>query len=252
MINLNLTKSKAFFLSFFSVCQVLLCVSCQSTKVYEQYESVVYEGSDMISKCTKDFEEEEVNETVFSEYSGCGTLTVETNSTRITVISEPDYKFIAYFCSVKPFSIAGASTVSLGKCLFYASMVFIFASINYVPERWKGLIFYYEEEKEKMIAARTENKIPFYPEFHKPFTKNHIIVEKTASKTSAYKTQDEKSVVVSYEKYEFDNSIYVSREIKKDYYSTVYVVKHIGNIITIPVAVVSCVAGALVHKAFTE
>ena len=98
----------------------------------------------------------------------------------------------------------------------------------------------------------SENEIQFYPEFHKPFTKNHIIVEKTVSKTSAYKTKNERTVVVSYEKYEYDNSIYVSREIKKDFYSTIYVVKHIGNVITIPVVIVSCVAGTLVNKAFIK
>lgn len=103
-----------------------------------------------------------------------------------------------------------------------------------------------------MRDARAENEIQFYPEFHKPFTKNHIIVEKTVSKTSAYKTKNERTVVVSYEKYEYDNSIYVSREIKKDFYSTIYVVKHIGNVITIPVVIVSCVAGTLVNKAFIK
>jgi len=251
MTNLNFTKSKAFFLSFFSACQVLLCVSCQSTKVYEQYESVVYEGSDMISKCTKDFNEEEVNETVFYEYSGSGNLTVETYSTKITVISEPDYKFIAYSFFVKPFIIAGVTTVSLGKCLFISVGVFFFAAIDYAPEVEKPL-FDFEEDKRKMIKARAKNKIDFYPEFHKPFTKNHIIVEKTVSKISAYKTKDEETVVISYEKNEYDNSIFVSREIKKDYYSTVYVINHVGNVITIPVSLVSAVAGVLVNKAFVK
>ena len=209
MINLNLAKSKSFFFSIFSICVAILCSSCQSTKVYEQYESVVYEGSDMISKCTKDFNEEEVNETVFYEYSGSGNLTVETYSTKITVISEPDYKFIAYSFFVKPFIIAGVTTVSLGKCLFISVGTFFLGVIDYVPEVEKPL-FDFIEDKRKMIEARCENKIKMYPEFHKPFTKNHIIVEKTVSKISAYKTKDEETVVISYEKNEYDNSIFVS------------------------------------------
>ena len=250
MMNLNLTKS--IFSSIFSICLTLLCMSCQSTKVYEQYKSVVYEGSGIISECTKDFKEKEASKTVFTKYSGSGNLTVKTHSTKNTVISDSDYKFISYSFFLKPFVIAGATTVSLGKCLFYSSAVFIFAAIDYLPEWWKGISFDFPEEKEKMIAARLENKIQFYPEFHKPFTKNHIVVEKSVSETSAYKTKDEKTVVINYEKYEYDNSIYVEREIKKDYYSTVYVVNHIGNIITIPVVLVSCVAGALVNKAFIK
>ena len=252
MINLNLAKSKPFLFSCLSICLALLCISCQSTKVYEQYESCIYEDSKMLSKRTKDFNEEKSTKKVYACYSGQGTLTVETHTTKITVISETDYKFIAYSFFVKPFIIAGASAVSFGKCLFYASTVFIFSSIDYFPEWWEGLTFNYKEEKEKMIDARAENEIQFYPEFHKAFTKNHIIVEKTVSKTSAYKTKNEKTVVVSYERYEYDNSIYVSREIKKDFYSTIYVVKHIGNVITIPVVIVSCVAGTLVNKAFIK
>ena len=251
MINLNLTKSKAFFLSFFSVCQVLLCISCQSTKVYEQYESVVYEGSDIISECTKDFEEEKANKTVFSEYSGSGNLTVKTDSTRITVISEPDYKFIAYSFFLKPIIIAGSASVSLGKCTIISTALFFCAIIGYLPD-WFTPLFDLREEKEALIEARLENKIEFYPEFHKPFTKNHIIMEKTLSETSAYKTNEEESIVLSYEKNEYDNSIYVSREIKKDYCSTVCVVKFIGAVITIPIVIVSIITGTIVRKLLIE
>ncbi|WP_294430311.1 hypothetical protein [uncultured Treponema sp.] len=205
----------------------------------------------MLSKCTKDFNEEKTTKKVYSFYSGQGTLTLETHSTKITVISEPDYKYIAYSFFVKPFSIAGASTVSLGKCLFISAGMFFLAAIDYVPEVEKPL-FDFEEDKRKMIEARCENKIKMYPEFHKPFTKNHIIVEKTVSKISAYKTKDEETVVISYEKNEYDNSIFVSREIKKDYYSTVYVINHVGNVITIPVSLVSAVSGILVNKAFVK
>lgn len=252
MINLKLAKAKAFFYSISSICLSLLCISCQSTKVYEKYGSWIYEDFNMISECTKTFEEEEPSETIFSEYTGSGSLTVKTYSTKITVISEPDYKFSAYSFFLKPFVIAGAATVSLGKCLFFSTTIFFCAVIDYVPEWWDTLIFGYSEEKEKMMDARAENKIEFYPEFHRPFTENHIIVEKTVSKTSAYKTKDEKTIVTNYEKCEYDNSIYVSREIKKDYYSTIYVVNHIGNIITIPVMVVSAVAGILINRAFIK
>lgn len=187
----------------------LLCMSCQSTNVYTAYEDVIYSEDYcgqkiLLSETKKDLKGEPVRTT--HNYYYTENLTRETTEEKVTVISDTDFKFVSYSFFIKPFVIAGASLVSLGKCLFISTGVFFFALFDYNP-KWQKPLFNFKEEKEKMIEAREANKIEHYPKLHKFFTKNHIIVEKTVSRTTAYKTNDEKTVVISYEKYEFDNTI---------------------------------------------
>lgn len=230
----------------------LLCMSCQSTKVYTAYEDIIYTEDSrgqkiLFSETKKELKGEPVR--TFHTYYITENLTRETSEEKVTVISDTDFKFISYSFFLKPFIIAGASVVSLGKCLFISTGMFLFVLFDYDPE-WEKPLFDFDEEKEKMIEAREANKIEHYPELHKFFTKNHIIVEKTISKTTSYKTKNEKTVVISYEKYEYDNTIFVSREIGKDYYSTIYVVNHVGNIITTPIAITSGITGFLIRRFF--
>ena len=228
-----------------------LCLSCQSTKIYTSYEKIIYTEQNgnktVFLEEKKDFKEKPERKKY--NYTENENLTLESTEEKITVISNTDFKFMAYSFFLKPFIILGSSIFSLGKCICISTSFFVFAAIDL--EEWPSF-FDCSQDKQKMINAKYENRIEYYPELHKPFTKNHIIVEKTVYKTTAYKTRNEKTVIESYQKYEYDNTIYVRREINKDFYSTIYVVKHIGNVITFPIALTTTIAGALVNKAFIK
>lgn len=228
-----------------------LCLSCQSTKVYTKYEKIIYSEQDgnktVFLEEKKDFNKRKPKKITNYNYTENENLTMLLSEEKVTVVSNTDFKFVAYSFFLKPFVITGSSIFCLGKCVGVSFSFFVFSAIDYFPE-WVS-IFNSSQDKQKMINAKYENRIEYYPELHKPFTKNHIIVEKTVYKTTAYKTKNEKTVK-SYQKYEYDNTIYVKREISKDFYSTVYVVKYVGTIITIPITFTTMVAGILVNRAF--
>lgn len=230
-----------------------LCLSCQSTKVYTKYEKVIYSEKDgnktVFLEEKKDFKEKPKKIKDYN-YTENENLTMLFSEEKVTVVSNTDFKFVAYSFFLKPLVITGSSIFCLGKCVGVSFSFFVFSSIDYFPE-WVS-IFNSSQDKQKMINAKYENRIEYYPELHKPFTKNHIIVEKTVYKTTAYKTRNEKTIIESYQKYEYDNTIYVKREINKDFYSTVYVVKYVGTIITIPITFTTMVAGILVNRAFIK
>jgi hypothetical protein len=242
-------KGKIYLTSI--LLSTILFISCQSTKIYTAYEEVVY-TEEQGEKCIlfetkKDFKSKPKTKTF--NYIENENLTMERSEEKITVISNTDFKFVAYSFFLKPFVITGAAVVSLGKCLFISTGCFFFALFQPKPF-WQGSLFDFEKEKETMKQAKEANKIKYYPEFHKPFTSNHIIVEKRKTKTTFYKTDNEKTVLVSYEKYEYDNTIYVKRELNKDYRSTYYYTNHIGNIITTPIALTFTISGLIIRKFF--
>lgn len=240
-------KKKIYFLIILILS--ILYVSCQSTKVYTAYEETIYTENRVLSKKIKKVDKEEPVKIYYGFHSENENLCRDYIEEKITVISSTDFKFMAYSFFLKPFIILGSSIFSLGKCICTSTSFFVFAAIDL--EEWPSF-FDCSQDKQKMIDANYENRIQYYPEYHKPFTKNHIIIEKMVSRTTSYKTKNEKTVIISHQKYEYDNTIYVRREISKDFYSTIYVVRHVGNIITFPIALTTTIAGVLVNKAFIK
>jgi len=240
-------KKKIYFLTILILS--ILYVSCQSTKVYTEYEETIYTENRVLSKKIKKADKEEPVKEICDFRNENENLCRNYTEKKITVISNTDFKFMAYSFFLKPFIILGSSIFSLGKCICISTSFFVFAAIDL--EEWPSF-FDCSHDKQKMINASYENRIQYYPEYHKPFTRNHIITEKTDSETTSYKTKNEKTVIIDYQKYEYDNTIYVRREINKDFYSTIYVVKHIGNVITFPIALTTTIAGVLVNKAFIK
>ena len=229
-----------------------LFISCQSTKIYTKTNDTIYGNDISYYEITKDFNEEEpkVDNHSFL-YKGNENVTRETSEEKVTVLSDTDYTFVAYSFFLKPVIITGVVTYNVAKCavcsvgLFFCGFVWIF------PD-WGYNVISLKSAKEDMINAKEENEIEYYPEFHKPFTKNHIIVENKNQKTTLCDLKDEVVNVVSYEKYEYDNSIYIKREIVKDYYSTTYFTRFATGLITSPIMFISHTIGYILGTMFKE
>ena len=82
-----------------------------------------------------------------------------------------------------------------------------------------------------------------FPEYHLPFTNNHITIEKIDSEVSNAFSDAETVKIVAQEKQEYDNTIKVGRSAAADAYSTASTVGYVGTAVTIPVSAVTWVAG---------
>ena len=231
-------------------------MSCQSTKVYTKYEDCIYSNGALVSKKTKDFEGEPVRENY--AYSGGGNLTRETTEEKITVTNTTDYNLIAYSFFLKPLIITGVGCGNIVRCgvqsvgMFFIDTFCVSWHIKLseeTSEKFKNaLIPSLSRTKEKMKEARANNALPYpeYAKFRGTFTKSHVVVEKTTTKTANYQTGKEEIIVTSYERYEYDNTIFISREIKKDALSTVYVTNYVGNIVTYPIYVCTLITTVII------
>lgn len=234
---------------FIFPCLAILLISCQTTRVYETYDEYIYSDGVLVSSFKKDYNGEIVKQENKSDGNNLVKITVEK---KITVTNRTDYNLIAYTFFLKPFIITGISTGNILRCglqsvgLFCLDTFCVFFHIklseDFSNKSQELLIPNLASTKQKMSNARKENILPYpeYSKFRKPFTRSHIIVEKTATRTENYKTKNE-SIVKVVEIYEYDNSILISREIKKDALSTIYVTNYIGNIITYPIYVCTLV-----------
>lgn len=173
-----------------------------------------------------------------------GSLYRETTSGKITVESETDGAYMAYSFLGKPFVILGSTTWSLLKCVGYSFVNFMGGVNLGMGGNNYWMMPSVKDAVEKKKRAQEKNKI-VYPEFHKPFTKNHMTVEIITTKTENLFTENEKSVVTSSDVRYYDNTIKVSNSAAADAAATASVVNVIGNAVTIPVSGVSWFCGLL-------
>ena len=169
-------------------------------------------------------------------------------SERIQVNSTPDGKYIFYTILGKPFVIAGSATLNVLKCAGYACINF-FGGYNAVTSPEDELLWLIPDVKKSTeIAkeAKEANKIKYYPEYHLPFTNNHIIVDRYAMAVDveALDSEGRENIQVA-EHSEYDNTMSVKRSAKADASSTLATSNVIGNIVTIPVSATTWLGGAI-------
>ena len=173
-----------------------------------------------------------------------------TNVERVTVKSTPNKNFIVYSIIGKPFVIAGSSVWNLVKCAGYAlinfgggyNMASGKSSFNSDAKVW--FLPSASKAKEKAREAKAANGISYYPEYHLPFTDNHITVEKFDRDINVKTTADGMAETITpIETFEYDNTISVSRSAKADAASTAATADLIGTVVTIPVSVGTWVTG---------
>lgn len=170
-----------------------------------------------------------------------------TTAEKVVVESVPNGNYIFYSIVGKPFVILGVTTWNLIKCAGYACVNFV-GGYNAVSGKSDSLIWMmpsYKKSKAKAAAAKEANKIEHYPEYHLPFTNNHITVEKYDRDISVLTLADENAEeIVPIERYEYDNTMSVERSASADAASTAAVAGVIGTAVTIPVSAVTWVGGA--------
>ena len=168
------------------------------------------------------------------------------SSERVRVESRPNGKYIFYQAAGKPFVIVGVTAWNLVKCAGYAFINFM-GGYNLATGNggtlWK--LPSYSAARDKAAVAREANKIQHYPEYHIPFTDNHIIVDKFDRDISVIALADEgKEEIIPIEHSEYGTTLSVSRSASADAASTAAVAGLIGTVVTIPVSVVTWVGGA--------
>lgn len=235
-----------------------LCISCQSTKIYESYDDSIYSGTELIFQKTKDIDQDEpvilCNKT---DYEDNG-LTRYTEKCKITCDNTTDFKLIAYSFFLKPVIVVFMAAAESVKCIAWATAsfarVFWFKVSGAANSSDPNLGYKYGEKIlpkrraesviEKRKRAESEKVLyPVYEKYRKAFHKSHIIVENTLIETSNYKTENEIERIVSYERLEYVNGILVSKNIKSDFYKTIYYSDFICWFVAFPISIVSGFAG---------
>ena len=175
-------------------------------------------------------------------------ITRKNYSERIQINSKPNGSYIFYTIAGKPFVIIGAATWNVVRCAGYSVINFLggYAAVtsNGNAVYWK--LPSYSKSKDKAYLAKEANKIKYYPEYHLPFTNNHIIVDKYEKNINVENlTAEGREQIEVAEHMEYDNTMSVKRSSKADAASTAATGGLIGTVVTIPVSVTSWVGGAV-------
>ncbi len=174
-----------------------------------------------------------------------GSIVLRTQDEEVTVESVPNKSYIAYSIIGKPFVILGSTAWNLLKSVGYAAINFAGGYSTVTGGKTFWMMPDYKKAKAKADENRAANQIKAYPEYHLPFTNNHITVHKISSETTnEFSNGGEDVKVLSEEKLSFDNSISVGRSVTADAAATASVVGLVGTVITIPVSVVTWIGGA--------
>lgn len=168
---------------------------------------------------------------------------------RATVESQTNGNYVAYSFLGKPFVLLGAGIWNVLKCFGYAFINFG-GGYNLVSGEassenliWK--LPSYEESKEKATVAKEANKIQHYPEYHKAFTDNKIIVDTWDKKIESEKLSlEDAEKIKAANRVVYGNQMSVSLSAKSDAASTMATAGLVGTAITIPVSVLTWVGGA--------
>ena len=172
-------------------------------------------------------------------------LRTENSTEKITVISNTNGSYIAYSFLGKPFVIIGASAWNVLRCFGYAVLNFMggYAFFDgYSDTLW--MMPSYSDSKMKADIAKEANRIKYYPEYHIPFTNNHIIIDRYNRDIEVKKIIGENAEdITAVEHFEYDNTMSVTLSAKTDAASTAAIAGVAGTVITIPVSGTSWVMG---------
>ncbi len=188
---------------------------------------------------------------VVSEDAGKSYKTEESFES-IIVESTPNQKYIFYSIAGKPFVIAGSAAWNMLKCAGYALINFaggyqlLTGGRGFGKDETYWLMPSFKSAHKKFEDAKANNAVPYYPEYHLPFTDNKITVKKIEQETGSAFITPETAVVKRESIEHFDNTMAVSRSASADAAYTAGVVGVIGTGVTIPVSVVSWIGGAVV------
>lgn len=173
---------------------------------------------------------------------------VEKLEEKVIVESTPNSNFIVYSIIGKPFVIVGSASWNVLRCAGYAFVNFL-GGYNAVTGTVSGAPLWYlpsySKSKAKAQKAKEANKIQHYPQYHLPFTNNHIIVTTVKSETDAAFTDQAQVRITDKTVAEYDTELSVARSAKADAASTMAVASLIGTVVTIPVSVVTWIGGAV-------
>lgn len=175
-------------------------------------------------------------------------ITRKNYSERIQINSTPNGSYIFYTIAGKPFVIAGAATWNVLRCAGYSVINFLggYAAVTSSGDAVFWKLPSYSKSKDKAYEAKEANKIKYYPEYHLPFTNNHIIVDKYEKNINVENlTAEGREQIEVAEHMEYDNTMSVKRSSKADAASTAATGGLIGTVVTIPVSVTSWVGGAV-------
>ena len=243
----------------------IVFISCQSTKVYESYRDIIYNDNGIIfDKIKKQNEEPQIitNEQIFDDSN----LTRYIEKEKITVINTFDFKLTAYSFFLKPLIITTAFVGETTKCVLWAgasfARVFWFKASGEAARTDRSVLGYRYGEKimpqkrvqsiiDKREKARSELvEYPDFEKYRKTFCKSHIIIENYSIKISNYKTDNETEKIISYEKREYINGILVSKNIKKDFYTTIYYADFASYFVALPISIISGFTGYVLASIF--
>lgn len=173
-----------------------------------------------------------------------GKQVVVVSSENVRVESTPNVGYIMYSIFGKPFVILGSTVWNITRCAGFALVNFIG---GYTTARYGEFLWLMPDVKKaaaRADAARVKNSM-VYPEYHLPFTDNHIAVKKMKTEVSNEFSASEPEVkVMSSEEFEYDNTLSVSRSAAADADATTSVIGLAGTVSTIPVSAVTWVGGA--------
>lgn len=172
-------------------------------------------------------------------------IKVFSNVEQVHVESSPNGKYIAYTIFAKPLLIGGVTVWNLLKCGGYALVNFAGGYSTVENGEFFWLMPDVKKSKEKAAAARAANGIKVYPEYHVPFTNNHIIVTTLQTETTGTSVESkENAVIVASKTEEFDQELNVQRSAAADAYSTASVAGFVGTVLSVPVSGLTFLAGA--------
>ena len=172
-------------------------------------------------------------------------LRVLTTVEQIQVESTPNSSYIFYSVLGKPLVIVGTSSWNLLKCVGYAFINFMGGYNTVVNGNFFWKMPDVKKSREKAVIARASNAITTYPEYHLPFTNNHISVTATTSETTNAFSDSAKQVkVLAEENYEYDNTLSVERTASADANATAATIGMVGTVVTVPVSAITWIGGA--------
>ena len=203
------------------------------------YKDVVANLEEQVKKLS---DEDDVSENTSQN------ITRKNYSERIQINSTPNGSYIFYTIAGKPFVIAGAATWNVLRCAGYSVINFLggYAAVTSSGDAVFWKLPSYSKSKDKAYEAKEANKIKYYPEYHLPFTNNHIIVDKYEKNINVENlTAEGREQIEVAEHMEYDNTMSVKRSSKADAASTAATGGLIGTVVTIPVSVTSWVGGAV-------
>ena len=168
---------------------------------------------------------------------------------KATVESKTNGKYVAYSFLGKPFVWLGTGIWNVLKCFGYAFINFgggynlVSGKANSENLAWK--LPSYKKSKEKAAAAKEANTIQYYPEYHKPFTDNRIIVDTYDKKIETEQLSfEDAEKIKSANRVVYGNTMSVSLSAKADAASTSAMAGLVGTAVTIPISVTSWIGGA--------